>query len=105
MQVYLNGKLYGNWPISTGMRGKDTANGTYVTIEKANPTRMVGNGYNVLVADAVRFTYSGNYIHNAHWSVGQQGHTNVSHGCATASPYHPQLYSDMADPGRPVPTQ
>jgi lipoprotein-anchoring transpeptidase ErfK/SrfK len=102
MQVYLNGKLYGNWPISTGMPGDDTANGTYVTIEKGNPTRMKGNGYNVLVADAVRFTYSGNYIHNAYWSVGQQGYTNVSHGCVNVSPYHAQLYYDMAVPGDPV---
>jgi lipoprotein-anchoring transpeptidase ErfK/SrfK len=102
MQVYLNGKLYGNWPISTGQPGDDTANGTYVTIEKGNPTRMVGNGYNVLVADAVRFTYSGNYIHNAYWSVGQQGYTNVSHGCVNVSPYHAQLYYDMAVPGDPV---
>ena len=102
MQVYLNGKLYGNWPISTGMPGDDTANGTYVTIEKGNPTRMKGNGYNVLVADAVRFTYSGNYIHNAYWSVGQQGYTNVSHGCVNVSPYHAQLYYDLAVPGDPV---
>jgi lipoprotein-anchoring transpeptidase ErfK/SrfK len=102
MQVYLNGKLYGHWAISTGQVGDDTANGTYVAIEKANPTRMVGHGYNVMVPDAVRFTYSGNYIHAASWSVAQQGITNVSHGCVNVSPYHAQLYYGMAVPGDPV---
>ena len=102
MQVYLNGKLYGNWPISTGQPGDDTADGTYVTIEKGNPTRMVGNGYNVLVPYAVRFTYSGNYIHDAYWSVAQQGITNVSHGCVNVSPYHSELYYNLAVPGDPV---
>jgi lipoprotein-anchoring transpeptidase ErfK/SrfK len=102
MKVYLNGKLYGNWPISTGQPGDDTANGTYVTIEKGNPTRMVGNGYNVLVPYAVRFTYSGNYIHDAYWSVAQQGITNVSHGCVNVSPAHSELYYNLAVPGDPV---
>jgi lipoprotein-anchoring transpeptidase ErfK/SrfK len=102
MQVYLNGKLYGNWPISTGQPGDDTADGTYVTIEKGNPTRMVGNGYNVMVPFAVRFTYSGNYIHDAYWSVAQQGSTNVSHGCINVSPARSELYYNMAVPGDPV---
>ncbi|MBO0774992.1 MAG: hypothetical protein J2P34_01650, partial [Actinobacteria bacterium] len=55
MHVYYKHKLLGNWAISTGRPGDDTANGTYLTIEKGNPTRMKGNGYNVLVPYAVRF--------------------------------------------------
>jgi lipoprotein-anchoring transpeptidase ErfK/SrfK len=102
MQVYYKGRLLGNWPISTGMPGDDTANGTYLTIEKGNPTRMVGNGYNVLVPYAVRFTWSGNYIHDAYWSVAQQGITNVSHGCVNVSPAHSEIYYNLAVPGDPV---
>jgi lipoprotein-anchoring transpeptidase ErfK/SrfK len=102
MQVYYKGKLMGNWPISTGMPGDDTANGTYLTIEKGNPTRMKGNGYDVLVPFAVRFTWSGNYIHDAYWSVAQQGITNVSHGCVNVSPAHSQVYYNLAVPGDPV---
>ena len=102
MKVYYKGKLLGNWPISTGQPGDDTANGTYLTIEKGNPTRMVGHGYNVLVPYAVRFTWSGNYIHDAYWSVAQQGVTNVSHGCVNVSPAHSQVYYNLAEPGDPV---
>jgi lipoprotein-anchoring transpeptidase ErfK/SrfK len=102
MQVYLGGKLYGNWPISSGRPGLDTVNGTYLTIEKGNPVRMVGNGYNELVNFAVRFTYSGDYIHDAPWSVAQQGNTNVSHGCLNTSPADSQMYYSLAVPGDPV---
>lgn len=102
MHVYYKDKLLGDWPISTGMPGDDTANGTYLTIEKGNPTRMVGNGYNVLVPYAVRFTWSGNYIHDAYWSVAQQGVVNVSHGCVNVSPAHAEIYYNLAVPGDPV---
>ena len=102
MKVYYKGSLLGNWPISTGMPGDDTANGTYLTIEKGNPTRMKGNGYNELVPYAVRFTWSGNYIHDAYWSVAQQGVTNVSHGCVNVSPAHSVTYFNLAVPGDPV---
>jgi lipoprotein-anchoring transpeptidase ErfK/SrfK len=102
MKVYYRGHKIGTWPISTGMPGDDTANGTYLTIEKGNPTRMKGNGYNVLVPYAVRFTWSGNYIHDAWWSVAEQGHINVSHGCVNVSPAHSAYYYKLAVPGDPV---
>jgi lipoprotein-anchoring transpeptidase ErfK/SrfK len=102
MRVFYKDKLLGRWPVSTGMPGKDTANGTYLTIEKANPTRMKGHGYNLLVPLAVRFTWSGNYIHWADWSVAQQGITNVSHGCVNISPAHAAIYYPLAVPGDPV---
>ena len=102
MKVYYKGQLFGNWPISSGRPGLDTVDGTYVTIEKGNPVRMVGNGYNELVNDAVRFTFSGDYIHSAPWSVGQQGNTNVSHGCLNVSPANAATYYSMAVPGDPV---
>src|ERR1700756_368693 len=58
---------------ATGRPGDDTPNGTYVTIEKANPVDMVGPGYNIEVPWSVRFTFSGGYLHDADWSVGEQG--------------------------------
>jgi lipoprotein-anchoring transpeptidase ErfK/SrfK len=102
MKVWYRRKLIGNWPISTGRPGYDTANGTYLTIEKGNPTRMVGNGYDLLVPYAVRFTWSGNYIHAADWSVAQQGIVNVSHGCVNVSPAHSEIYYNLARAGDPV---
>jgi lipoprotein-anchoring transpeptidase ErfK/SrfK len=102
LNVYYKGKLWGHWPISTGRPGLDTVDGTYITLEKGNPVRMVGNGYNELVNDAVRFTYSGDYLHSAPWSVGEQGITNVSHGCVNLSPEHAAMYYNLAVPGDPV---
>ena len=102
LNVYYKGKLWGHWPISTGRPGLDTVDGTYITLEKGNPVRMVGNGYNELVNDAVRFTYSGDYLHSAPWSVGEQGFTNVSHGCVNLSPQHAAMYYNLATPGDPV---
>ena len=39
MQIYYNGKLRYDWPISTGRPGDDTPDGSYLTIEKAQPGR------------------------------------------------------------------
>ena len=102
MKVWYRGHLIGNWPVSTGRPGYDTANGTYLTLEKGNPTRMVGDGYDLLVPYAVRFTWSGNYLHAADWSVAQQGIVNVSHGCVNLSPAHAQTYYNLAQAGDPV---
>jgi len=102
MNVYRDGKLFAHWPISSGRPGDETPNGTYLTIEKANPVDMVGPGYNIEVPWSVRFTWSGDYLHDAYWSVGQQGFTNVSHGCVNMSPADAQTYYKMAVPGDPV---
>ena len=72
-QVYVDGKLKYTWPVSTGRPGDDTPNGSYLTIEKENPVRMTGPGYSLLVPWSVRFTWSGDYYHDAYWSVGEQG--------------------------------
>jgi lipoprotein-anchoring transpeptidase ErfK/SrfK len=102
MNVYRDGRLFAHWPISTGRPGDDTPNGTYLTIEKANPVDMVGPGYNIEVPWSVRFTFSGDYLHDAFWSVGEQGFTNVSHGCVNMSPADAEIYYKMAVPGDPV---
>jgi lipoprotein-anchoring transpeptidase ErfK/SrfK len=102
-RIYWKGHYYQTWPDSSGMPGDDTANGTYLTIEKANPTLMTGPGYtNVPVYWSVRFTWSGNYYHSAPWSLGEQGFTNVSHGCVNLSPEHAEWYYLRADPGDPI---
>ncbi len=102
MNVYRDRKLFAHWPISSGRPGDDTPNGNYLTIEKANPVDMVGPGYNIEVPWSVRFTWSGDYLHDAYWSVGEQGFTNVSHGCVNMSPTDAQTYYQMAVPGDPV---
>jgi lipoprotein-anchoring transpeptidase ErfK/SrfK len=101
--IYYKRKLFGIWPDSSGMPGDDTADGTYLTIEKANPTLMTGPGYtNVPVYYSVRFTWSGNYYHYAPWSVGEQGYINVSHGCVNLNYPDSTWYYYHAVPGDPI---
>jgi lipoprotein-anchoring transpeptidase ErfK/SrfK len=102
MNVYRDGKLFAHWPISSGRPGDDTPNGRYLTIEKANPVQMTGPGYSISVPWSVRFTWSGDYLHDAYWSVGEQGFTNVSHGCINMSPADAETYYNMSVPGDPV---
>jgi lipoprotein-anchoring transpeptidase ErfK/SrfK len=108
-QIYVGGKLAYNWPISTGRTTMPTADGTYLSIQKNNPVRMIGGGkkgspgyYNELVNWAVRFTFSGDYYHSAPWSVVDQGTTNVSHGCVNLPPPDAVIYYKLAVPGDPI---
>jgi lipoprotein-anchoring transpeptidase ErfK/SrfK len=102
MHVYYKGKLFGDWPISTGRPGDDTPDGTYLTVFKNNPQWMSGPGYALWVPWAVDFTASGDFIHDAYWSVPEQGYVNVSHGCVNTSPAHAETYYKMEVPGDPV---
>jgi lipoprotein-anchoring transpeptidase ErfK/SrfK len=101
-QIYYNGKLRYDWPISSGRPGDATPNGSYLTIEKANPVQMTGPGYSLSVPWSVRFTFSGDYYHDAYWSVGEQGFENVSHGCVNLSPADAETYYKLAVPGDPI---
>jgi lipoprotein-anchoring transpeptidase ErfK/SrfK len=108
-RIYIGGKLTYSWPISTGRATLPTPDGTYLTVDKNNPVRMIGGGpkgspgyYNELVNWAVRFTFSGDYYHAAPWSVVDQGYSNVSHGCVNLSPADAETYYQMAVPGDPI---
>jgi len=107
-QIYVGGKLTYTWPISTGKTTTPTPDGTYLSVEKGNPVRMIGGTkgtsgyYSELVNYAVRFTFSGDYYHSAPWSVVNQGTTNVSHGCVNLAPQDAQTYYTMAIPGDPI---
>ncbi|HEY3953310.1 MAG TPA: Ig-like domain-containing protein [Streptosporangiaceae bacterium] len=102
MSLYRDGHRIHYWSISTGRPGDNTPNGTYLTIDKGNPVDMKGPGYNIEVPWSVRFTWSGDYLHDAYWSVGEQGFTNVSHGCVNMAPANAQAYYGMEVPGDPV---
>jgi lipoprotein-anchoring transpeptidase ErfK/SrfK len=102
MSLYDNGRRIHYWPISTGRPGDNTPDGTYLTIDKGNPVDMKGPGYNLEVPWSVRFTWSGDYLHDAYWSVGEQGFTNVSHGCVNMPPADAEVYYKMEIPGDPV---
>jgi lipoprotein-anchoring transpeptidase ErfK/SrfK len=109
-EIYKNGQHAYTWPISTGQPGDDTPNGNFLTIDKGDPVEMkpadISPGspgyYDVQVYKSVRFTWSGDYLHSAPWSVGSQGSTNVSHGCVNLPPYAAAIYYNMEVPGDPV---
>jgi lipoprotein-anchoring transpeptidase ErfK/SrfK len=112
MKVWWNGRVKGNWPISTGQPGDDTPDGHYLSFAMGNPVRMdsatygVMPGdpgyYNVLVYDSVKFTNSGDYVHSAPWSVAEQGFSNVSHGCVNVAPAEAAWYYDHSVLGDPI---
>ncbi|MGE5134339.1 MAG: Ig-like domain-containing protein [Gemmatimonadota bacterium] len=112
MKVWWKGRLRGDWPISTGEPGLDTPDGRYLSFAMGNPVDMnsatfgVMPGdpgyYNVMVYDSVQFTGSGDYIHSAPWSVGEQGYVNVSHGCVNVAPGQAAWYYGHSLIGDPI---
>jgi lipoprotein-anchoring transpeptidase ErfK/SrfK len=95
MRVFSNGKLLRTIPITTGQQpAYTTRSGVKVIIEKFASKDMNSETVGITGADAyniqgvkwaMRLTYSGEFIHAAPWSVGSQGHANVSHGCTGMS--------------------
>jgi hypothetical protein len=58
--------------------------------------------YDLMVPWSVRFTFSGDYYHDAYWSVGEQGFESVSHGCVNLAPDDAETYYNLAVPGDPI---
>lgn len=91
MTVTVNGAVVRTIPISMGKPGHETPQGTYVVMSEHTNYTMdsstygvpsdSANGYVTKVAIASRMSNSGIFYHSAPWSVGDQGHRNVSHGC------------------------
>ncbi|MBD0322737.1 MAG: L,D-transpeptidase, partial [Aldersonia sp.] len=91
-----NGQVIRTMPTSMGKPGTATPNGVYLVAEKHDKLIMDSStygvpvnspdGYRTPVDYATRMSYSGIFLHSAPWSVGQQGSSNVSHGCLNLSP-------------------
>jgi lipoprotein-anchoring transpeptidase ErfK/SrfK len=99
MVVKKNGKKVRTMPISMGRGGSrqfTTTNGTHLAMEKSYLTVMDSSTtgcppgcpghYRQDVYWTIRISNSGEFVHSAPWSVGSQGHANVSHGCVNAGP-------------------
>jgi lipoprotein-anchoring transpeptidase ErfK/SrfK len=92
MTVIKDGKTIRTMPVSLGKRSTPSSSGTMVVMDKQTSTVFDTTdtdgaaGYKETIAYAQRLTWSGQYIHSAPWSVGDQGHRNVSHGCVNLSP-------------------
>ncbi|HEX2773185.1 MAG TPA: Ig-like domain-containing protein [Micromonosporaceae bacterium] len=90
ISVYRNDRLARKIPVSLGKSSTPSSSGKMVIMEKHETTVFDTRGspdpYVVTVSDAQRLTWGGEFVHSAPWSVGDQGNTNVSHGCANVSP-------------------
>ena len=92
LNVVINGKVARTIPVTGGKAGFSSRSGTKVIMEKFSTLRMDANTVGIEPGDpnyynipdvhfAMRETNSGEFLHAAPWSVGSQGHVNVSHGC------------------------
>jgi lipoprotein-anchoring transpeptidase ErfK/SrfK len=92
MTVIEDGKRVRTMPVSLGKPSTPSSSGIMVIMDKATSTIFDTtdtdgpNGYKMTIEYAQRLTWSGQYVHSAPWSVGAQGHRNVSHGCVNLSP-------------------
>jgi lipoprotein-anchoring transpeptidase ErfK/SrfK len=114
MTITRNGTVVQTFPMSMGMSAghHQTPNGTYYVLEKMPSVVMDSStygvpvnsswGYKVTVDLAVRIDNSGNFVHSAPWSVGDQGKRDVSHGCINLSPSNAKWFFDNFGSGDPV---
>lgn len=110
--VSIDGQVVRQMPASMGKPKHPTPVGSFSVLEKQSSvvmdSRTIGiplsdpEGYKLTVADAVRITWGGVYVHSAPWSVGSQGYANVSHGCINLSPDNAAWYFDQVNVGDPV---
>jgi len=110
--VSIDGAVARTMPASMGKPKHPTPVGSFTVLEKQNPvvmdSRTIGiplndpEGYKLTVNYAVRITWGGVYVHSAPWSVGQQGYSNVSHGCINISPDNAAWYYNTVGVGDPV---
>lgn len=115
MQVLVNGRTVRTIPVTTGKPGFTTRSGVKIIIEKYARKDMnsetIGIGkqnqeyYDMKgVKWAMRMTFSGEFIHGAPWSVADQGHDNVSHGCTGVSDENAHWLYNMTRRGDVVET-
>jgi lipoprotein-anchoring transpeptidase ErfK/SrfK len=109
LTVAKDGKALRTFPISLGKAKTPTSSGTMVIIEKFRKTVFdtfaeLGptEGYRADIEYAQRLTWGGEYLHAAPWSVGQQGSTNVSHGCVNMSMANAKWLFGLTQVGDPV---
>lgn len=113
MVAYKDGKEVKSMPVSLGKASTPSYSGTMTVMEKLEHTifdttaqcggKVQGSDcYRTPVDWAQRLTWSGQFIHSAPWSVGDQGSRNVSHGCVNASPQDSKWIFNFAAVGDPV---
>ena len=97
------------YPMSAGSDANPTRNGAHVVTESYRNITMDSStfglavdapgGYRSDVEYAVRISNNGEFVHAAPWSLGQQGSSNVSHGCINLSTERAAWFFKFARPG------
>jgi lipoprotein-anchoring transpeptidase ErfK/SrfK len=110
--VTQDGKVVKQIPVSLGAPASKTSSGTFVVMTRnqseifdsstfGRPADAPG-GYRETVYWDLRFTWDGQYIHAAPWSVASQGNTDVSNGCVNMSTENAQWLFGLAHIGDPI---
>ncbi|HEY0484653.1 MAG TPA: Ig-like domain-containing protein [Mycobacteriales bacterium] len=110
--VIENGKTVRTMPASLGKPSFPSSSGVMVIMDKRAkalfdsstyglPVDSPG-GYRTPVRYAMRLTWGGEFFHAAPWSVADQGHRNVSHGCINLSLPNAAWLFNRVQPGDPV---
>ena len=109
MVVTRDGETIKTIPVSLGKKSTPSSSGTMVVMEKLRKTVFdtydeLGpeDGYRTKIDYAQRLTWGGEFIHAAPWSEGQQGTTNVSHGCVNVSMTNGAWLFDNTRVGDPI---
>lgn len=109
MTVTDNGQPIATYAISGGSSEYPTMDGIHLAMDKEPVVHMVSGtvgipthgrgGYDEYVYNDVHISDSGEYVHDAPWSVGDQGRYNVSHGCINASPADSLAFYNLSQVG------
>jgi lipoprotein-anchoring transpeptidase ErfK/SrfK len=109
MKVYENGDVIRTMPVSLGKPSTPSSSGHMVIMSRERETVFdtfaeLGpeEGYRIDIEYAMRLTWSGQFIHAAPWSEGDQGERNVSHGCVNLSTSNAEWLFGVAKVGDPV---
>ena len=111
----IGGDTVRTFPAAFGKPGHESPNGTFQVLEKLPHMVMDSStygvpidapeGYKLDVDWATRITWDGVFVHSAPWSVDQQGHQNVSHGCINLSDANAKWFFDNVRNGDNVSIQ
>jgi lipoprotein-anchoring transpeptidase ErfK/SrfK len=109
LTVYDGDQVVHTFPMSAGSTANPTRNGDHVVLQSYRTIVMDSStfglavdapgGYRADVEYAVRISNNGEFVHAAPWSVAQQGHSNVSHGCINLSTSNAAWFYGWAVPG------
>lgn len=103
MRVFQNDKVVKTFPVSLGAPDTPSSTGHMVIMTREAEALWVYSADDQLnVKYAERLTADGEYIHAAPWSVGDQGHDDVSHGCTNLSTDNAEWVYSNSHVGDPV---